>query len=222
MIKDCRKHCLVYAVTDRTWLGKRTLAQQVEDALKGGATMVQLREKELTGTELETLARQVQRVCADYGVPFIVNDDVDLAAKIGADGVHVGQDDMNAGEARKILGPDRIVGVTAKTVAQAQAAVAAGADYLGSGAVFGSSTKKNAKPMTMEQFREICGSVDVPVVAIGGVCADNMHLLAGCGMAGFAVVSGIFAAENIEDATHRIREKAERLVAERENDGSHG
>lgn len=222
MIKDCRKHCLVYAVTDRTWLGKRTLAQQVEDALKGGATMVQLREKELTGTELETLARQVQRVCADYGVPFIVNDDVDLAAKIGADGVHVGQDDMNAGEARKILGPDRIVGVTAKTVAQAQAAVAAGADYLGSGAVFGSSTKKNAKPMTMEQFREICGSVDVPVVAIGGVCADNMHLLAGCGMAGFAVVSGIFAAENIEDATRRIREKAERLVAERENDGSHG
>ena len=222
MIKDCRKHCLVYAVTDRTWLGKRTLAQQVEDALKGGATMVQLREKELTGTELETLARQVQRVCADYGVPFIVNDDVDLAAKIGADGVHVGQDDMNAGEARKILGPDRIVGVTTKTVAQAQAAVAAGADYLGSGAVFGSSTKKNAKPMTMEQFREICGSVDVPVVAIGGVCADNMHLLAGCGMAGFAVVSGIFAAENIEDATRRIREKAERLVAERENDGSHG
>ena len=212
-MRNCREDCLVYAVTDRSWLRGRSLAEQVEEALRGGATMIQFREKTLRGAEREALAREVQSVCRKYNVPFIVNDDVELAVRIGADGAHVGQEDMEAGNVRRLLGPDRILGVTAKTVEQARAAAAAGADYLGSGAVFGSTTKTNAKPMTIEQFRGICGSVDIPVVAIGGVSADNMDQLAGCGMAGFAIVSGIFAAEDIVDMTRRIRQKAEQLVS---------
>ena len=212
-MNDCRKNCLVYAVTDRSWLRGKSLAEQVEAAIVGGATMVQLREKTLKGAALETAAREVQEVCARYGVPFIVNDDAALAVRIGADGVHVGQEDMEAGDVRRLVGPDRILGVTAKTVEQARAAEAAGADYLGSGAVFGSSTKKDAKPMTPAQFAEICSSVKIPVVAIGGIHAGNMEQLAGCGMAGFAIVSGIFAAEDIAGAAREIRAKAEKLVS---------
>ena len=211
-MNDCRKDLLVYAITDRSWLHGRTVAEQVEEALKGGATMIQLREKELGGAALEEMARDVQKVCRKYGVPFLINDDVELAVRIGADGAHVGQEDMEAGNVRKLLGPDKILGVTAKTIDQARAAAAAGADYLGSGAVFGSATKTNAKPMTLDQFKEICACVDIPVVAIGGISLENMDQLAGCGMAGFAIVSGIFAAEDIEGKTHEIRKKAEMLV----------
>ena len=211
-MNDCRKDLLVYAVTDRAWLRGKTLAEQVEEALNGGATMIQLREKELTGEPLEQLAKEVQAVCRRYGVPFLVNDDVELAVKIGADGAHVGQEDMEAGNVRRLLGPDRILGVTAKTAEQVRAAVAAGADYLGSGAVFGSATKTNAKPMTLAQFREICELSEVPVVAIGGINLDNMDELKGCGMAGFAIVSGIFAADDVEGMTRKIRAKAEELV----------
>ncbi len=211
-MNDCRKDLLVYAVTDRAWLRGKTLAEQVEEALKGGATMIQLREKELTGEPLEQLAKEVQAVCRRYGVPFLINDDVELAVKIGADGAHVGQEDMEAGNVRRLLGPDRILGVTAKTAEQVRAAVAAGADYLGSGAVFGSATKTNAKPMTLAQFREICELSEVPVVAIGGINRDNMAQLKGCGMAGFAIVSGIFAADDVEGMTRKIRAKAEELV----------
>ena len=138
--------CILYAVTDTSWLRGQTLAQQVEAALRGGATMVQLREKELEGEALEQEAREILAVCRKYGVPLLINDDVMLAKKIGAEGVHVGQSDMAAAEARSILGPDAIIGVTARTIEQAQAAEKAGADYLGSGAVFGTSTKKDAKP----------------------------------------------------------------------------
>ena len=211
-MNDCRKDLLVYAVTDRSWLRGKTLAEQVEEALKGGATMIQLREKELTGEPLEQLAKEVQAVCRRYGVPFLINDDVELAVKIGADGAHVGQEDMEAGNVRRLLGPDRILGVTAKTAEQVRAAVAAGADYLGSGAVFGSATKTNAKPMTLAQFREICELSEVPVVAIGGITLGNMAQLKGCGMAGFAIVSGIFAADDVESMTRKIRAKAEELV----------
>ena len=211
-MNDCRKDLLVYAVTDRSWLRGKTLAEQVEEALKGGATMIQLREKELTGEPLEQLAKEVQAVCRRYGVPFLINDDVELAVKIGADGAHVGQEDMEAGNVRRLLGPDRILGVTAKTAEQVRAAVAAGADYLGSGAVFGSATKTNAKPMSLAQFREICEVSEVPVVAIGGITLGNMDELKGCGMAGFAIVSGIFAADDVEGMTGKIRAKAEELV----------
>ena len=196
--------CVLYAVTDTSWLRGQTLAQQVEAALRGGATMVQLREKKLEGEELEREAREILAVCRKYGVPLLINDDVMLARKIGAEGVHVGQSDMAAAQAREILGPDAIIGVTARTIEQAQAAEKAGADYLGSGAVFGTSTKKDAKPMDPAYFQKICESVSIPVVAIGGITADNIRQLQGRKMTGFAIVSGIFAADDIEAQTKKL------------------
>ena len=205
------ENCLLYAVTDTSWLRGRTLAQQVEEALRGGATMVQLREKELQGEALEQEAREILALCRQYGVPLLVNDDVMLAKKIGADGVHVGQDDMSAAKARELLGEDAIIGVTARTVEQALAAQEAGADYLGSGAVFGTSTKKDAKPMDPAYFQQICESVSIPVVAIGGVTLDNIRELEGRKMSGFAIVSGIFAAEDIETRTRDLWKAAQEL-----------
>ncbi len=205
------ENCLLYAVTDTSWLRGRTLAQQVEEALRGGATMVQLREKELQGEALEQEAREILALCRQYGVPLLINDDVMLAKKIGADGVHVGQDDMSAAKARELLGEDAIIGVTARTVEQAVAAQEAGADYLGSGAVFGTSTKKDAKPMDPAYFQQICESVSIPVVAIGGVTLDNIRELEGRKMSGFAIVSGIFAAEDIETRTRDLWKAAQEL-----------
>ena len=195
----------LYAVTDRTWLGNETLYQQVEKALEGGATLVQLREKELPEAD-------VQELCHRYGVKLILDDDVELAAKVGADGVHIGQSDMELAHAREILGPDKIIGVTAKTVEQAKAAEAGGADYLGSGAVFGSTTKKDAIPMKHELLEEICHSVKIPVVAIGGITAENVLQLKGRGIAGVAVVSGIFACEDIETGTRHLGELVEQII----------
>ena len=205
------ENCLLYAVTDTSWLRGRTLAQQVEEALRGGATMVQLREKELQGEALEQEAREILALCRQYGVPLLINDDVMLAKKIGANGVHVGQDDMSAAKARELLGEDAIIGVTARTVEQAVAAQEAGADYLGSGAVFGTSTKKDAKPMDPAYFQQICESVSIPVVAIGGVTLDNIRELEGRKMSGFAIVSGIFAAEDIETRTRDLWKAAQEL-----------
>ena len=203
--------CILYAVTDTSWLRGQTLAQQVEAALRGGATMVQLREKELEGEALEQEAREILAVCRKYGVPLLINDDVMLARKIGAEGVHVGQSDMAAAEARSILGPNAIIGVTARTVEQAQAAEKAGADYLGSGAVFGTSTKKDAKPLDPAYFQQICESVSIPVVAIGGITANNIRQLEGRKMSGFAIVSGIFAAQDIEAQTKKLWKAAQEL-----------
>ena len=203
--------CILYAVTDTSWLRGQTLAQQVEAALRGGATMVQLREKELEGEALEQEAREILAVCRKYGVPLLINDDVMLAKKIGAEGVHVGQSDMAAAEARSILGPDAIIGVTARTIEQAQAAEKAGADYLGSGAVFGTSTKKDAKPLDPAYFQQICESVSIPVVAIGGITANNIRQLEGRKMSGFAIVSGICAAQDIEAQTKKLWKEAQEL-----------
>ena len=203
--------CILYAVTDTSWLRGQTLAQQVEAALRGGATMVQLREKELEGEALEQEAREILAVCRKYGVPLLINDDVMLAKKIGAEGVHVGQSDMAAAEARSILGPNAIIGVTARTVEQAQAAEKAGADYLGSGAVFGTSTKKDAKPLDPAYFQQICESVSIPVVAIGGITANNIRQLEGRKMSGFAIVSGIFAAQDIQAQTKKLWKEAQEL-----------
>ena len=203
----------LYAVTDRAWLRGRTLLEQVEDALRGGATMVQLREKELDEDTFLREAMALARLCHCYGVPLLINDNVEIARRSGADGVHVGQEDMAAEEVRGILGSDMIVGVTAKTVEQALRAQDAGADYLGSGAVFGSSTKLNAKPMTRETLSAITSAVSIPVVAIGGIHSGNILELAGTGIAGVAVVSGIFAAENIEEKCRLLRRLAERTAA---------
>ena len=188
-----------------------TLYEQVEKALKGGVTLVQLREKELSEADFEQEAKELLELCHKYNVNLIINDNVALAAKVGADGVHIGQSDMGVEKARAILGKEKIIGVTAKTVEQAKAAEAAGADYLGSGAVFGTSTKKDAKPMDHALLQEICESVKIPVVAIGGIDGGNILLLKGRKMAGVAVVSGLFACEDIKKAAEDLREKADRI-----------
>ena len=195
-----------------------SLYEQTEAALKGGATMVQLREKGLRDDNVEEYleeAKKMRALTEKYNVPLLIDDNIKLAGLCGADGVHVGQNDMDAGLARKLLGPDKILGVTAKTVEQALKAQSQGADYLGSGAVFGTSTKKDARPMTMEQLQAICASVSIPVVAIGGICLDNIEKLKGSGAVGAAIVSGIFAAQDIEATTRELREKMERNLLEK-------
>ncbi len=207
-----REQLKLYAVTDRTWLGNETLYEQVEKALKGGVTLVQLREKELDEETFEKEGRELLELCHRYHVPLIINDNVALAKKINADGVHIGQSDMEMQHARELLGADKIIGVTAKTVEQAKAAQVAGADYLGSGAVFGTSTKADAKPMELALFQKICESVEIPVVAIGGISGDNVLQLKGRKMAGIAVVSGIFACEDIEKGTAELLEKVNSII----------
>ena len=202
----------LYAVTDRSWLRGRTLHEQVEEALIGGATLVQLREKELDEASFLQEAIDLTKLCHRYGVPLLINDNIDIARRSGADGVHVGQSDMEATAVRSILGSDMIVGVTAKTVEQAQRAQDAGANYLGSGAVFGSATKLNAKPMSMDILRSICQSVEIPVVAIGGIHKGNILELTGTGVAGAAVVSGIFAAEDITAECRELRGLVDRII----------
>ena len=198
----------LYAITDSSWLkGNETLNNAVKAAIIGGATIVQYREKKLTGKELEEDAISVRDVCREYNIPFIVNDDVYLAKKIGADGVHVGQSDMSVSCARDILGKDCIIGATAKTVTQAKDAQKQGADYLGSGAVFGTTTKTDAKPMSFETLTQICENVSIPVVAIGGIDENNIHKLKGLPIAGVAVVSAIFSKDNKIEAARILRER---------------
>ena len=202
----------LYAVTDRSWLRGQTLYEQVEQALIGGATLVQLREKELDEDIFMREAVDLARLCHRYGVPLLINDNVDIARRSGADGVHVGQDDMNAASVRSILGSQMIVGVTAKTIEQAIRAQEAGANYLGSGAVFGSATKLNAKPMTKELLKSICNAVSIPVVAIGGINRHNILELAGTDISGVAVVSGIFAADDIEAECRHLRSIVKSII----------
>lgn len=207
-----RKDLLLYAITDRNWLGEETLVSQVEKALKGGVTMIQLREKDMEYEKLRQEALALQALCKNYHVPFIINDYVELAKEIGADGVHVGQSDCSVLEARSLLGQDVIIGATAKTVEQALIAQQQGADYLGSGAVFGSSTKKDAKPMEHELLQSICKAVEIPVVAIGGITGRNVEELKGRGMAGVAVISGIFGENDIEKAAADLKRKMELMI----------
>ena len=212
-MKNFDRNCLrLYAVTDRSWLGNETLYTQVEKTLKGGATMIQIREKELDEAHFEQEAREIQQLCKFYKVPLIINDNVALAKRIHADGVHIGQSDMQLVSAREILGDDKIIGVTAKTVEQAKEAEASGADYLGSGAVFGSSTKTDAKPMDHALLQRICESVSIPVVAIGGITSENAVRLSGRGIAGIAVVSGIFANPDIEAETRHLLELVNNIL----------
>ena len=209
LIKDMMR---LYAVTDRSWLRGQTLYEQVEQALIGGATLVQLREKELDEETFLHEAVELAKLCHRYGVPLLINDHVEIARRSGADGVHVGQDDMEAASVRNILGSDMIVGVTAKTIEQAIRAQEAGANYLGSGAVFGSATKLNAKPMTRELLGAICHAVSIPVVAIGGINRHNILELAGTDISGVAVVSGIFAAEDIEAECRHLRSIVKSII----------
>ena len=198
---------VLYAVTDRHWTGEKTLSEQVKEALEGGATMLQIREKTLSDAEFEKEALELQKICRDFNVPFIVNDNVALAARIGADGVHVGQDDMNVEEARRLIGKDKILGVSAQTVEEAVLAEKQGADYLGVGAVFPTGSKFDAIEVPHETLKEICRAVKIPVVAIGGITKDNLEELKGSGIAGISVISAIFAKKNIREATEDLKER---------------
>ena len=211
---NCAKQdLLLYAVTDRTWLGGHTLAWQVEQSLKGGATMVQIREKHLDREAFRAEALELKELCRRYRAPLIVNDDVELALEIGADGVHVGQEDLEAGRARALLGPDKILGVSAHSVEEALRAQEAGADYLGAGAVFPTGTKEDVDALPYERLKDICAAVDIPVVAIGGIGTQNISRLAGSGICGVAVVSALYAQPDIQAAARTLRALAEEMVS---------
>jgi thiamine-phosphate pyrophosphorylase len=198
----------LYAVTDRAWLESSTLASQVEEAIKAGVTFVQLREKNLNFDEFVNQAREIKKVTDRYNVPFVINDNIEVALACGADGVHVGQSDMAAMDVRRRIGADKIIGVSAQTVDQALLAEKNGADYLGVGAMFTTSTKLDANEVTFDTLKAICGAASIPVVAIGGINEGNILKLSGCGAAGAAVVSAIFAQPDIYAATKRLAELA--------------
>ena len=207
-----KKDMVLYAVTDRHWLNGESLYSQVEKALKGGATFIQLREKNLGEEEFLAEAKEIARLCKSYHVPFVINDNVDIALEIDADGVHVGQSDMEAGDVRAKLGADKIIGVSCKNVEQALLAKKHGADYLGVGAMYPTGTKKDATAVTPEALSAICQAVDIPVVAIGGINKDRLEPLKGTGVDGVAVVSAIFAAEDIEKATRELKEAVREIL----------
>lgn len=211
-LKSDKKDLLLYAVTDRAWLNGETLYEQVEKTLKGGTTFVQLREKNLDEDSFLKEAVEIKDLCKKYNVPFVINDNVDIAIKMNADGVHVGQSDMEAGDVRTKLGEDKIIGVSAQTVEQAVLAEKRGADYLGVGAVFPTGSKDDADDVSFETLKAICSAVKIPVIAIGGITADNVEKLAGSGICGIAVISAIFAQKNIEKATKELKEKALLMV----------
>ena len=208
-----KKDLVLYAVTDRSWLRGESLYSQVEKALKGGATFMQLREKDLDEKTFLEEAVEIQKLCRKYQVPFVVNDNVEIALQMDADGVHVGQEDLEAGAVRAILGSGKSIGVSAQTVEQAIQAEKNGADYLGVGAVFATGTKLDATDVSYDTLKAICSAVSIPVVAIGGITKDNLMELKGSGIDGIAVVSAIFAADDIEDAARQLRTRTEEMLA---------
>ena len=215
--EQIRKAMLLYAVTDQSWLKEgETLLDVVKEVLKNGATFLQIREKDLSEADFEVEANKLQDICKEYQAPYVVNDNVEIALKIGADGVHVGQSDIKGRDLRAMIGEGKILGISAGTVEEAIAAEKAGADYIGVGAVFGTSTKKNARNMTMDRLKEIVEAVNIPVVAIGGINSQNISELSGSKVDGVAVVSAIFAAENPGEATKDLLAKTKKLVEENE------
>ncbi len=211
--EEIRNAMLLYAVTDRMWLKPgQTLVDVCREVLENGATFLQIREKDLDADNFEKEAAALQALCRQYHVPFVVNDSVEIAMAIDADGVHVGQSDIRGRDIRALIGPEKILGISAGTVEEAVAAQAAGADYIGVGAVFGTSTKKNARNLSVEALRAITRAVDIPVVAIGGIHAENISQLTGSGVDGVAVVSAIFAAEAPGIATTKLRKLSEAMV----------
>lgn len=211
---EIRQSMLLYAVTDRSWLKEgQTLLSVCEDVLQHGATFLQIREKDLDAASFQEEAAQLKQLCGRYKVPYVVNDSVEIAMAIDADGVHVGQSDIKGRDIRSMIGADKILGISAGTVAEAVAAEQAGADYIGVGAVFGTSTKKDARNLTVEKLKEITGAVSIPVVAIGGINSKNLMELAGSGVDGVAVVSAIFAAEDPGQATALLLAQAREMTA---------
>lgn len=209
---DLTRALSLYAVTDRYWTGKKTLYEQVKESLEGGVSIVQLREKKLDYLSFKEEGVAIQKLCADYNVPFLINDNVQLAKEIDADGVHIGQSDMALIEARKLLGNEKIIGVSAQTVDEALEAEKNGADYLGVGAVFPTSTKDDALDVSLETLKAICSAVKIPVVAIGGITKENICLLKGSGICGIAVITAIFAQKDITNASKELRVKVGNIL----------
>lgn len=212
-MKCDKKDLLVYAVTDRHWLNGRTLYEVVKESLDGGVTFLQLREKDLDEENFLKEAIELKELCKEYKVPFVINDNVDIAIKMDADGVHVGQSDMEAGDVRAKLGPDKIIGVSAQTVEQAILAEQRGADYLGVGAVFPTGSKDDADDVSHETLKAICEAVSIPVVAIGGITLENTPQLKGSGICGVAVISAIYAKDNIRKASEDLKKVVEEVVS---------
>ena len=211
-MKCDKKDLLLYAVTDRHWLDKRSLKEVVKESLDGGVTFVQLREKTLEDDKFLEEAKELKQLCKEYKVPFVINDNVDIAIAMDADGVHVGQSDMEAGNVREKLGPDKIIGVSAQTVEQAVLAEQRGADYLGVGAVFPTGSKDDAVEVSHETLKAICEAVSIPVIAIGGISVGNVKELAGSGIVGIAVISAIYAAKDIKKAAEDLKAETARVV----------
>ena len=211
-MKCDKQNMLLYAVTDRAWVGKQTLYEQVESALKGGVTCVQLREKELDDEAFLKEAVEIHALCQRYGVPFFVNDNVDIAIRCHAEGVHVGQEDMAAAQVRARVGEKMMIGVSVHSVEEAKQAVRDGADCLGVGAMFSTSTKTDVDVLPKETLKAICDAVDIPVVAIGGLNKSNILELSGTGVDGVALVSAIFSAEDIESECRELRALSEKMV----------
>ena len=211
-MKCDKNNLLLYAVTDRHWLNGRTLHEVVKEILDGGATFIQLREKNLDEAAFLEEAKDLQALCKEYGVPFVVNDNVDIAIAMNADGVHVGQSDMEAGNVREKLGPDIIIGVSAQTVEQAVLAEQRGADYLGVGVVFPTGSKDDANEISMETLKAICEAVSIPVIAIGGITQQNVSELGGSGICGIAVISAIYAQADIAEAARNLKKATEDMV----------
>jgi thiamine-phosphate diphosphorylase len=209
---NLRQNMCIYAITDRTWLNGRTLSSQVEAAIKGGAGIIQLREKHMDKADIIKEALEIKKVCEKYNVPLIINDSVEIAIEVDADGVHLGQDDMDIKKARQLLGEDKIIGVSAHNVSEAVNAWKQGADYLGSGAVFATGSKDNVTPLAHEELKNICMSVPIPVVAIGGINEANVTQLSETGISGVAVISAIFAKADIEQATRNLYDTVKTLI----------
>jgi thiamine-phosphate pyrophosphorylase len=211
-MKFDKKDLLLYAVTDRHWLNGRSLYEVVRESLEGGASFIQLREKSLDKEAFLKEALELKKLCRDYKVPFVINDNVDIAIEMDADGVHVGQSDMEAGHVRAKLGPDKIIGVSAGTVEEAVLAEKRGADYLGVGAVFPTGSKDDAIDVPYDTLKAICKAVSIPVVAIGGITQENVKKLSGSGICGIAVISSIYAAKDIKKAAKDLKEAAAETV----------
>ena len=204
---------LLYIVTDRTWLGDKTLVSQVEESIKAGATFVQIREKDMPFNEFVAEAGNIKEITDRYHIPFVINDNIEVTLASEADGIHVGQNDRPAREVRAMIGKEKILGVSVQTISQAVEAEKDGADYLGVGSVFSTSTKLDADSVSLDTLKEICSAVSIPVVAIGGISEENIMQLKGSGIDGVAVISAVFAKPDIYAATKNLLELAKKTVA---------
>jgi len=212
-LKLSKESLRLYAVTDRMWLGSESLADQVEESIKGGVTFVQLREKKISFEEYVKIGKEIKKVTDKYQIPYVINDSVEVAIACGADGVHVGQKDMEGSDVRKRIGNDRILGISVQTVEQALLAEEKGADYLGVGAVFTTSTKLDAEEVSYDTLKAICEAVSIPVIAIGGISKQNILKLKDSGIEGVAVISAIFAQKNICEASREMRRLFDELIS---------